>query len=173
MIKNIPQNLIGKRFGKLVVIKLSNQKDKYHHRFWTCLCDCGNKKLAMTGALNAGNIKSCGCMQKGINLGKLHPHWKGDNVGYAALHDWVKRNKPKPKHCENCHKIKKLELANISQEYKRDINDFEWICRKCHQSKDGRNKKLIEAATKAKLGKKQTPEHIAKRNVWRKEVSHH
>jgi len=30
-----------------------------------------------------------------------------------------------------------LELSNISGKYKRDINDYEWLCVKCHRIKDG------------------------------------
>jgi len=71
-------------------------------------------------------------------LGKKNPLWKGDEVGLKALHEWVKRYKPKPKVCENCHKKGWIDLANISQEYKRDLTDWEWLCRKCHMIKDGR-----------------------------------
>src|SRR3990167_3108655 len=64
--------------------------------------------------------------------------WKGDNVGYVALHKWVIRNKPKVKYCETCGLEKKLDVANISGKYKRDISDFEYLCRRCHMNKDGR-----------------------------------
>jgi len=66
------------------------------------------------------------------------PHWKGDNVKYFALHKWIRKNKPKVERCETCNEKKPLEIANISGEYKRDINDFQWLCRKCHQISDGR-----------------------------------
>ncbi len=84
---------------------------------------------------------------KRISLGKINeknPMWKGDNVGYIPLHNWVRRRKPKPKLCEECEKNKPYDLANISGEYKRDINDFEWICRSCHMKKDGRMDNLHE-----------------------------
>jgi hypothetical protein len=64
--------------------------------------------------------------------------WKGDKVGYISLHEWIRNRKPKPLLCEECNKNKPYDLANISGEYKRDINDFEWICRSCHMHKDGR-----------------------------------
>ena len=70
---------------------------------------------------------------------KSNPNWKGNKVGYSGLHAWVKRRKPKPKRCEKCQKKKPLDLANISQEYKRDLNDWEWLCRSCHTLKDRRN----------------------------------
>jgi len=70
------------------------------------------------------------------HLGKNHPLWKGNKVSYSALHNWLKREKLKPKRCENCKREKKLDLANISKEYKRDINDYKWLCRSCHKNFD-------------------------------------
>ena len=66
-----------------------------------------------------------------------HPLWKGDNVGYEALHAWIKRHKYKTCFCEKCLSFNmRLDLANISGQYKRDVNDFEWLCEKCHIYKD-------------------------------------
>lgn len=79
---------------------------------------------------------------KGLHTNEKNSMWKGDKVGKAALHDWVKRNKPKPDFCENCEKVPPYDLANISQEYKRDVNDFKWLCRSCHMKEDGRLKQL-------------------------------
>lgn len=73
-----------------------------------------------------------------------NPMWKGEGVGLYALHVWVKNRKPKPLHCEMCKSAQPVDLANISQQYKRDVDDFEWLCRRCHMTKDGRLKKLLE-----------------------------
>jgi hypothetical protein len=77
-------------------------------------------------------------------MGENNPFWKGDNVGLTGLHRWIKRHKPKTDYCEQCHVKKPFDLANISQKYLRDINDFEWLCRKCHMSKDGRLMKFVK-----------------------------
>lgn len=77
-----------------------------------------------------------------INLKENNGMWKGSAVRYGALHDYIKYHLPKPKECPSCNKIKKLDLANISGEYKRDLSDWEWLCRSCHMKKDGRSKKL-------------------------------
>lgn len=61
-----------------------------------------------------------------------------ENAGYSAIHLWIKSHKPKPQFCECCKMVSPYDLANISGKYKRDINDFEWLCRKCHMHKDGR-----------------------------------
>lgn len=71
-------------------------------------------------------------------IGKNHYRWTGDKVSYKGLHLWINKNKPKPLTCENCNQVKRLDAANVSGEYKRDINDFKWLCRKCHMIEDGR-----------------------------------
>ena len=76
------------------------------------------------------------------NSGENHGLWKGNKVGYTSLHEWIKNHKSKSEFCENCKINLSYDLANISGEYKRDINDFEWLCRKCHMTKDGRIVKL-------------------------------
>lgn len=77
------------------------------------------------------------------NIQENNAMWKGDQVGYGAVHDFVIRRKIKSTGCENCGKItKKLDLANISGDYKRDLDDWEYLCRKCHMIKDGRINKV-------------------------------
>ena len=71
-------------------------------------------------------------------------NWKGSKVTYKVLHQWVRRNIKKKEICEDCQKSPAFDLANISQKYKRDLSDWEWLCRKCHMKKDGRLTKLIK-----------------------------
>lgn len=67
------------------------------------------------------------------------PVWKENLVQYKALHAWVRRHKNKSLCCECCGKFtNKLDLANTSGLYKRDILDYKWTCRKCHITNDGR-----------------------------------
>jgi hypothetical protein len=75
---------------------------------------------------------------------KLNPNWKGDNVEYGSLHDWLHDRIEIQKNCQHCGKEKKLDLANISQKYKRDVNDYIWLCRSCHMKQDNRNLHLKE-----------------------------
>ena len=77
-------------------------------------------------------------------LGDKNPMWRGDKVKYWALHEWIKYRKPKPLLCEECHKKSPFDLANINHRYTRNLNDWQWICRRCHMLKDGRLIKFIK-----------------------------
>lgn len=85
-----------------------------------------------------------------INHSEKNGNWLGDNVSKRGLHRWVTRQKGKPEKCEECGEEKQLDLANISQEYKRDLDDWEWLCRRCHMKKDGRLEILIQNNKEAK-----------------------
>ena len=63
------KNLIGQRFGKLVVsdIKFGTGNRKK----CVCLCDCGNYTKVSTANLRSGRISSCGCLLK-TSLGEQH-----------------------------------------------------------------------------------------------------
>lgn len=58
---------------------------------------------------------------------------------YVSLHQWIRRRKKMPGKCEDCGKKKILDLANLSGEYKNDVNDWKYLCRACHQKQDGRS----------------------------------
>ena len=99
-----------------------------------------------------------------------HNTWKGDKVGYLGLHLWIKKYKPKLDYCEKCGNKGKTELANISGDYKRDINDFMWTCRKCNcnMNKGTINKRfpnhLIRNRATAKRYYKKNKDKISKSN---------
>jgi hypothetical protein len=64
--------------------------------------------------------------------------WKGSNVGYVALHDYIKYHLHKTKLCQMCKIAEPYDLANIDGNYTRDLNTWQWLCRKCHMVSDGR-----------------------------------
>lgn len=55
-------NLVGQRFGKLVVVGLLGSHNNKH--YWKCVCDCGGYSEVSSGSLRVGNSKSCGCEAK-------------------------------------------------------------------------------------------------------------
>jgi DNA-directed RNA polymerase subunit RPC12/RpoP len=68
--------------------------------------------------------------------GEKNGMWKGNKVSYSGIHKWIRKWKPKKELCEHCNQKKKLDVANISGEYKRDFNDYLWLCRNCHSIYD-------------------------------------
>ena len=66
--------------------------------------------------------------------------WKGEKIGYSALHKWVRKQKGKPKECKFCGVVPKsimgIQWANKSHQYKQDLNDWISLCSKCHSYYD-------------------------------------
>jgi len=56
-------NLLGRRFGRLKVIKQAESHPK-KGRMWSCLCECGEQTEKETSSLLRGNSRSCGCLFK-------------------------------------------------------------------------------------------------------------
>lgn len=58
-------NLVGKRFGRLVVTHFICV-NKHKNKVWDCLCACGTHIQATTNQLQTGHTKSCGCLRKEV-----------------------------------------------------------------------------------------------------------
>lgn len=55
-------DLTGQSFGKLTVLKRNYEPHNGKEAWWTCLCECGNKKAIRGSDLRRGKTKSCGCL---------------------------------------------------------------------------------------------------------------
>lgn len=70
--------------------------------------------------------------------------YKGDKVGYRALHSWVARSLGKPDTCEHCGSFgltgRKIGWANKSNQYKRNLSDWLRLCTPCHRKYDSNYK---------------------------------
>ena len=61
-----------------------------------------------------------------------------ERVTYRSLHAWLRANKPNPGHCECCGSTGKLEIASINRHnYSRNLDDYMYLCVKCHRNLDG------------------------------------
>lgn len=56
------RDLTGQRFGRLVCIEPTEERQFNGSTVWKCKCDCGNECLAVGKQLTAGYKKSCGCL---------------------------------------------------------------------------------------------------------------
>ena len=70
--------------------------------------------------------------------GTIPDNYKGEKVGYVALHEWVYRWKGKANHCERCGATdkKKYHWANVDHKYRRVLEDYISMCVSCHRIYD-------------------------------------
>lgn len=64
-----PNDLVGKRFGKLTVVRLAQPRKIPSGKttyFWVCKCDCGNETEVSSGHLTSGHTLSCGCLHQNM-----------------------------------------------------------------------------------------------------------
>jgi len=82
-------NLVGKRFGRLTIIKYSHshiQPSNQKRAIWLAKCDCGKKHFVSTSSLISGHVVSCGCYGKEIRKKGLHKKERGvANLNYKYL----------------------------------------------------------------------------------------
>lgn len=59
-------DITGQRFGRLLVLGMSQTKTGTQHarRPWRCLCECGTEALVLSWDLRKGSTQSCGCLMR-------------------------------------------------------------------------------------------------------------
>lgn len=72
-------DILGERFGYLVVIGRSDHKGKNGRAFWRCRCDCGKEIIASGSVLRKGLKTNCGCKDNKVRNEKGQ-FVKGQNV---------------------------------------------------------------------------------------------
>lgn len=113
------KNLVGKRFGRLVVIEETSERKNGGKVVYLCKCDCGNVVKKIGTKLTNGHTISCGCRKK---------EFLADYIDYTGhkIHTFgrtlevVKRtNKRRFKsviwegRCEGCNKTIELDSQQI------------------------------------------------------------
>ena len=69
------ENSINKRYGKLIVLEFTGDKNKRGEKIVRSICDCGNKKICLLRLIRRGTIRSCGCLKQtssAENIKKAH-----------------------------------------------------------------------------------------------------
>ena len=104
-----------------------------------CSMEC-SKKENTKGLIKKGQRLS---PKTEFKKGNIPWNWKGDNVGYKCLHDWVKKRLGKPQCCDFCLTTikRKYEWANKSGNYKRELSDWIRLCTPCHRKYDNKRRK--------------------------------
>jgi hypothetical protein len=86
-------NLVGLRFGRLIVISDTNMRNKCGHIIWTCRCDCGNDVMISSSNLRSGHSASCGCLarERSINKNTIHGCSSIRTRGYGVWMELIQR----------------------------------------------------------------------------------
>jgi hypothetical protein len=82
------RDLTGQTFGRLEVVRLSDQMSKEGCHIWICKCSCGGEKPVPSYLLVRGTTKSCGCLQRerGTALGST---WRRHGLSRSLeYHSW-------------------------------------------------------------------------------------
>lgn len=87
-VSSVNNHIVGKKFGKLTVIKIGNKRGA--NIVWVCQCECGNICEAVYTKLNKGLKMSCGCLSiippsHGMSKTRIYMIWRG----------MIKRTNPK------------------------------------------------------------------------------
>ena len=116
------RNLIGQRFGKLLVTEFSSyitNNQNVRVPYWNCACDCGNFKKIKQNSLVSNRQISCGCFLKEYQrniLPDIAAKRKQKPPGVAAF------NKIFNSYKQNA-KRKEIEFFLSKDEFKKLIDD--------------------------------------------------
>lgn len=134
--------------GYLNKCKVCAREDEMSRAVPRTCTECGKGFKALTSEIKrrGGGANTCSreCYYK--RLPKLmEVKNSGMRMSYAGVHQWIKRVKGQPQECEECTtKEGLIDWSNISGQYKRDIDDWRRLCRKCHIKADDHPNKRKE-----------------------------
>lgn len=126
-----------------------------------CECGCGRPvKLASRTRAERGWIKgeplrfatqSCAARVNrqfgGHEGGENHPSWKGNDITYFSLHEWLRMNYPQKLICSFCGARGKTHYALVGAEYTRDIEDYVELCPSCHFRMDNLIRRILKGVS--------------------------
>ena len=80
-----PEDLTGRRFGRLLVQSLVSTKPAR----WRCKCDCGNLHDVFSTALKAGKNRSCGCLRSEVTSARTRKYEGGPAQQHPLYSTWI------------------------------------------------------------------------------------
>lgn len=110
------------------------------------------EQRAKISAAQMGNRNAAGAMRSAATRAKMlgnrnaargpQPHRHKNDVSYAGIHMWVQKYRPRAGTCQECGAERTTHHANLSGEYRRDLDDYREMCVPCHKSYDLREGRL-------------------------------
>lgn len=94
--------MIGKRFGKLIVIEELPERTKANKKRYRCRCDCGNYHEVVGASLRNGYTKTCGKCYSYLDI--------GSKFGKLTVLEYAHRKRPNGARIYKC----QCECGNIT-----------------------------------------------------------
>ncbi len=114
---------------------------------------CGKDMLVRPDKIALGEGKYCSQQCHGkVKMSEDNPNWRGEDATLLAIHRWVERRLHKPTICPICSNPGWMDLHNVDSKYSRNLEDWIWLCRRCHMTIDGR----INRRVNGRYAKKET-----------------
>lgn len=126
--------------GHLNKCKSCARKDSNKRTVPRVCTECGKDFMAVANEVRRGSAKTCSraCYYKRVPK-LMEARNANRKMSYGGVHQWIKRRAGKPGYCEFCKTTDRdtqYDWSNISGEYRRDVTDWQRLCRKCHISYD-------------------------------------
>ena len=87
---------LNTRFGRLVVLGVSEDRSSNGAIQYECACDCGNRVLVTCSPLRDGRTRSCGCLgRENSRAAKLKPIAPGERFGNLEVVSSAPQIKPR------------------------------------------------------------------------------
>lgn len=85
MSEKYTKNLVGQRFGKLVVLELLDERSSSGKTMYRCRCDCGNEVNVVGNSLTTYHTLSCGCLVSYWNM-YIRQFLKENKIAFKPEH---------------------------------------------------------------------------------------
>lgn len=115
------KDLTGQKFGRLMVLyenKDDPRKEKFKNTIWHCLCECGNECDVSSCHLVAGQVQSCGCLQKE----------RASEVSTKEIRKYDNNGNVVEKLCPCCHQWLSIDKF---QKHKPSKDGYASVCKIC------------------------------------------
>lgn len=94
------QDITGERFGRLVAVRPTQERDAAGSIVWECRCDCGQTALYSVNALRKGTTRSCGCLYQQVRPECVS--YRKDMVDSTALSSLVQSKQLRSNNTSGC-----------------------------------------------------------------------